>query len=48
MKFYSENQNLFTPSEPWEKWESKLVFYSILTGVAAIIILGILINWLIL
>ncbi len=40
--------NLFTSPEPWEKWESKLVLYSILLGIAGLVILGALINWLIL
>ncbi len=40
--------NMFTSPEPWEKWETKLVVYSILTGIAGLIVLGILINWLIL
>jgi len=42
------NENLFTNPEPWEKWESKLVVYSILLGIAGLIVLGLLINWLIL
>ncbi len=40
--------NLFTSPEPWEKWESKLVLYSILLGIGGLVILGALINWLIL
>ncbi len=38
------NKNLFTGPEPWEKWETKLVIYSILTGIALLIILGVIIN----
>ncbi len=48
MERITENENLFTNPEPWAKWESKLVVYSILTGIAALVVLGILINWLIL
>ncbi len=38
------DKNLFTNPEPWEKWESKLVIYSILLGIIALVILGIIIN----
>jgi len=48
MSELNENQSLFTNPEPWEKWEGKLVAYSILTGIAGLVVLGILINWLIL
>ena len=41
-------QELLSEPEPWENWESKLVFYSIIVAVIGLIILGILINWLIL
>jgi cytochrome b561 len=43
-----EVEHLFTDPEPWEKWESKLVYYSIIIGVVGLTILGVLINWLIL
>jgi len=39
-----ELEHLFTNPEPWEKWESKLVFGSIIAGIISLIILGILIN----
>jgi hypothetical protein len=38
-------ENLFTNPEPWEKWESKLVIYSILIGISALILLGLYINY---
>ena len=41
-------KSIFTSPEPWEKWESKLVIYSILIGIAGLVVLGALINWLIL
>ena len=41
-------KSIFTTPEPWEKWESKLVIYSILIGITGLIVLGILINLLIL
>jgi hypothetical protein len=31
-------------AEPWEEWEGKLVKYSLLIGVGALIVLGTLIN----
>lgn len=31
-------------AEPWEEWEGKLVKYSLLIGVGALIVLGGLIN----
>lgn len=31
-------------AEPWEDWEGKLVKYSLLIGVAALIVLGSLVN----
>lgn len=39
---------LFTNPEPWEPWENKLVFYSILAAFISLFVLGVLINWLIL
>ncbi len=34
-------ENMFTsPGHPWEKWETKLVIYSILTGIVGLIVLG--------
>jgi len=41
-------EHLFTNPEPWEPWENKLVFWSILIAIIGLTILGILINWLIL
>ncbi|MCF8106281.1 MAG: hypothetical protein K9K64_12430 [Desulfohalobiaceae bacterium] len=35
-------------AEPWEEWEGKLVRYSLLIGVLALIVLGALINFFIL
>lgn len=43
-----EIDELFSHPEPWEKWETKLVSYSIIIAVLGLFILGILINWLIL
>ena len=39
-----ELEQLFTNPEPWEKWESKLVFGSIIVAIISLTILGILIN----
>jgi cytochrome b561 len=39
-----EMEQMFTRPEPWEKWESKLVFGSIITAVIGLTVLGILIN----
>ncbi len=39
-----EVNQLFTNPEPWEKWESKLVYGSIIIAVFSLTILGILIN----
>ncbi len=41
-------EELFTNPEPWEKWESKLVIWSLISAAIGITVLGILINWLIL
>ncbi len=43
-----ELDELFTNPEPWESWESKLVWASIGVAIVGIIVLGILVNWLIL
>ncbi len=42
----AEVEELFTNPEPWEKWETKLVWGSIITAVISLFILGIIINWL--
>jgi len=39
-----ELEQLFTNPEPWEKWESKLVFGSIIIAIISLTILGVLIN----
>jgi hypothetical protein len=39
-----EMEQLFTQAEAWEKWESKLVFGSIITAIIGLTVLGILIN----
>ncbi len=39
---------LTAKAEPWEKWESQLVLYSIEIAVVGLIVLGALINWFIL
>jgi len=39
-----ELEQLFTNPEPWEKWESKLVFGSIIVAIISLTILGFLIN----
>ena len=31
-------------AEPWEEWESKLVKYSLIIGVAALVVFGALVN----
>jgi len=43
-----EIEELFTNPEPWEAWENKLVFGSIITAILALAILGIIINMFIL
>jgi len=43
-----QTSELFTNPEPWEPWESKLVFGSILIAIIGLFILGLLINWFIL
>ncbi len=32
------------PEEPWEAWEGRLVNYSLIIGVVALAVLGVLIN----
>jgi len=39
-----EVEQLFTQPEPWEKWESKLVFGSIIIAIISLTVLGIIIN----
>ena len=41
-------EELFTNPEPWERWENRLVIWSIIAAIVSLFILGILINWLIL
>jgi hypothetical protein len=38
------SQEATQEAEPWEEWEGKLVKYSLLIGVGALIVLGALIN----
>ena len=40
----SQVEELFTNPEPWEKWETKLVWGSIITAILSLIILGVIIN----
>jgi len=44
----SQVEHLFTDPEPWEYWESKLVFGSIAIAIFSLLFLAILINFLIL
>ncbi len=38
-------ENMFTsPGHSWEKWETKLVVYSILAGIAGLLVLGWFLN----
>ncbi len=39
-----EMEQLFTHAEPWENWESQLVFGSIAIAVIGLIVLAVLIN----
>jgi len=41
---HSTSEHLAMEAEPWEEWEGKLVKYSLLIGVAALIVLGTLVN----
>ena len=38
------SQEASMEAEPWEDWEGKLVKYSLLIGVGALVVLGALIN----
>jgi cytochrome b561 len=40
----SQVEELFTNPEPWEKWETKLVWGSIIIATLSLLILGIVIN----
>ena len=44
----NEMEQLFTHPEAWEAWESKLVVWSIIAAVLALVVLGIIINMFIL
>ncbi len=46
-KIQSED-SLFSDPEPWESWETALVFWCISIGIVGLIILGWLVNTLIL
>jgi hypothetical protein len=41
---HNTSEDLAMEAEPWEEWEGKLVKYSLLIGVAALIVLGTLVN----
>jgi hypothetical protein len=41
---HNVSEGLAMEAEPWEEWEGKLVKYSLLIGVAALIVLGALVN----
>ncbi|MFW6415341.1 MAG: hypothetical protein ACOCZ2_03400 [Thermodesulfobacteriota bacterium] len=38
------NEEVAPEPEPWEEWEGRMVKYSLLIGVAALIVLGSLVN----
>lgn len=38
------SQEATMEAEPWEEWEGRLVKYSLLIGVGALVVLGALIN----
>ncbi len=38
------SQGMMGEAEPWEIWETKLILWSILIGIAGLVVLGILIN----
>ncbi len=40
-----DTEHLFTQPEPWETWERKLVWGSIITAIVLLGILGIIINY---
>lgn len=39
------DQSVLGEPEPWESWETSLCLWSISIGIAALIILGILVDW---
>ncbi|MGG7056021.1 hypothetical protein [Nitrosomonas sp. ANs5] len=39
------NQSVLGEPEPWESWETSLCLWSIGIGIAALIVLGILVDW---
>lgn len=39
------DQSVLGEPEPWESWETSLCLWSIGIGIAALIILGILVDW---
>lgn len=39
------SQSVLGEPEPWESWETSLCLWSIGIGIAALIILGILVDW---
>ena len=43
-----ELEQMFTNPEAWEAWESKLVVWSIVAAVLALVVLGVIINMFIL
>ncbi len=43
-KTYPQLDELFSNPEPWETWESKLVWGSVIVAVIALSVLGIFIN----
>ena len=48
---FSEEESLSAltaKAEPWEKWESQLVFYSIVLAIVGLAVLGVLIHWFVL
>lgn len=42
------DQSVLGEPEPWESWETSLCLWSIGIGIAGLVILGILVNWLLL
>ncbi len=39
------NQSVLGEPEPWESWETSLCLWSIGIGIAALVVLGILVDW---
>lgn len=39
------DQSVLGEPEPWESWETSLCLWSIGIGIAALVILGILVDW---